>query len=139
MLTRRTASSCHYNFHRHVVNDNWVERLWAVQDSILSRFHDGRPFEPLIQSLQSGAVDPMTASFLVLDAAEANIRLSRDVREKRYYTLDHRRLWCMYQARCPKVQVRIKPQLCGKDFSDFVNKAGVGRRVYELRVRRARE
>ena len=45
--------------------------------------------------------------------ALANVRLRNGSRVRRYYTFDHRRLWCMYKAGCPRLRFQVK--LCGRD------------------------
>ena len=62
----------------------------------------GEPLQSLTQKLQEGSVDPLKEKSLILDAALANIRQQRDRRLSRrvvYYSLDHRRLKCMKEAR----------------------------------------
>ena len=45
----------------------------------------------------------MEDEFLILKVARASIRKQGI----RYYTFDHRRLWCMYQAGCAAMRVRV--------------------------------
>ena len=61
---------------------------------------------------------------LVLGMALANwsdSRLGRSV--EKYFTFDHRRLWCMKMAGCRHVRARIVMQ--GDMFNQFVRKAGL--------------
>ena len=72
----------------------------------------------------------MTCDSLILNVAVANFHDGT----RRYYTFDHRRLWCMYQAGCQRIRVRVIMQ--SKVFDAFAKKAdGLGRRLTDLRVR----
>jgi hypothetical protein len=110
--------------------ENFAEHVWALQEGINSHFQDGSHTDDLIHAIRHFEVDPMTSDFLVLRVAAANIR--RDGRNyRRYFTFDHRRLWCMYHAGCQKIRVRIV--LAGRSFDEFAGKAdGLGRKITEL-------
>jgi hypothetical protein len=75
-----------------------IQEVLAVQKSISDHFRDGRPLSRLIDDLLSGAVHPLRDDFLMLQVAAAN---------GRYYTFDHRRLWCMYKAGFTRVRVAL--------------------------------
>ena len=65
----------------------------------------------------------MTTDWLILNVAVAN-----DGETLRYYTFDHRRLRCLYQARCQRIRAQIAMR--GRIFDEFVRKAdGLGRKV----------
>jgi hypothetical protein len=61
-----------------------------------------------------------STNFIVL-AVQARNDARKTSRTPIYFTLDHRRLHCMRVAGCRTVRVRI--QLCGRVFDEFVNKA----------------
>ena len=83
----------------------------------------------LIDALKQGEKDPMKDNFLILNAVEVSIRSSesRRVGERRtprrvgYWTFDHRRLFCLRQAGCTRVRLRI--QLSGRAVDEMFNKA----------------
>ncbi len=118
----------------HVI-ENYVEKIWCLQEGIDKKFRNGVPIETLVDKLKQSLVNPMTGDFLILNVARANIRERRSCkRSVRYYTFDHRRLWCMYHAGCRAVRVRVTRS--GRDWDEFFNKAdGLGRLVTELEVR----
>ena len=92
----------------------------------------GPKIETLVDKLQRSVVSPMIDDFLILNVARANIReRGSHKRSVRYYTFDHRRLWCMYRAGCKAVRVRITRS--GRDWDEFFNKAdGLGRPATDL-------
>ena len=67
-----------------------------------------RRWFPSLATLKQCLVNPMADDFLILNVAQANIRERHCQKRKvRYYTFDHRRLWCMYHAGCRAVRVRV--------------------------------
>lgn len=93
-------------------------------------FRNGTTLEALIQRLQNGQVHPMADEFLVLRVAKAEFR----DRPPKYYTFDHRRLYCMWKASVPKIHVRIV--LEGEAFNEFARKCnGLGHHISCLRLR----
>lgn len=122
-----------------VTISNFPEKVWALQDSIRPAFQDGRTLDQLVVELRRGDKNPLTCDSLILNVAVANLRDRSGMPFKRYYTLDHRRLWCMRQAGCTSIRVRIKPELSGPAFDQFLKKAHmVGRHVDDLTVRQLR-
>ena len=100
----------------------------ALQGSNGGKFRNGDDLQSLVRALLNSEVDPMTTDWLVLKVAVAKVG-----KILRYYTFDHRRLWCLYQARCKRIRVRIA--MSGRIFDEFVRKAdGLGRKVSELDV-----
>ena len=56
----------------------------------------------------------------------------------RYYTFDHRRAWCMYQAGVKRLRVRIKDHgniRCGPDWDELGRKGDGFRLIKDLVVR----
>jgi hypothetical protein len=106
-----------------------LDNVWALQDSISPTFKDGRTLDSLIQALQSFKVNPTTSDFFILNGAMAIIRVRKGHRVKRYFTLDHRRLCSLHRAGFTTVRSRIQPDLIGRRFHEFVNKAHVGRKL----------
>jgi len=79
-----------------------VRDVLFTQDSIGSRFTDGRTFEDLIEGLQSGAIVPLSAGFLTLTAVNV---------DGKNFCMNNRRLWCLqeYQKTVNKtVCVRLR-------------------------------
>ncbi|CAK0892228.1 unnamed protein product [Prorocentrum cordatum] len=127
-------------FNHIRIVENIVENVWSLQESISGTFKDGSRLEQLVKELKDGKVDPMTDDFLVLNVASAKVRCrpgsQRSETVSRFYTFDHRRLWCMVQAGCRRIRLRIKPGFSGKAFNEFASKAeGLGRRITDVRVR----
>jgi hypothetical protein len=123
-----------------VVIDNLIDNVMALQENISPTFRRcGRPLESLVQELQTGKANPMTSDFLILNAAVANIRIKKRHWETKYFTLDHRRLWCLHRAGVTRVRLRLQLGIMGRSFDEFVNKAKFrGRRVTDLVVTPAR-
>ena len=85
-------------------------------------------------------VEPMTSGFHILNAAVANIRIIKGHWEQKYFTLDHRRLWCLHHAGFTTVRLRLQPGIMGRRFDEFVNKANFwGPKVTDLAVGPARK
>jgi len=78
-----------------------IAKVRYLQDSIAPRFSNGRPLEELIDELMDGVHFPLSDSFLELQAWAVD---DEDI----YYTLDHRRLFCMQQAHCQFVKLRLE-------------------------------
>ena len=93
-----------------------IGSVLCLQNSISPYFRNGERLEDLITGLREGKWDPMEADFLVLNMAKASV----DGIVK-YYTFDHRRLYCMWQAGFKTVRARIT--LEGPVFDEFVRKA----------------
>ena len=72
--------------------------------------------QSVIDLLNKGHVHPMSTPWLVLNMAKAELN-----GQLRYYTFDHRRCWCMYQAGVKTVRARILLQ--GRAFNDLVRKS----------------
>jgi hypothetical protein len=116
-----------------VVNDI-DHNIWALQKCISAKFYNGDPLLSLIQKLESGELDPMTTDWLILRVAACRVHDYQNQATVRYYTFDHRRLWCMHRAGCDSVRVRIA--LCGPEFDELVMKAdNLGRRISEVKMR----
>ena len=93
-----------------------IDAVRNLQRRCSSRFRDGRPLEQTIQQLESGQVNELHHPNFVLNVAKA----VRDGRAT-YYTLDHRRLYCMRRA--GKQHVRVRICLAGRMFDEFARKA----------------
>jgi len=101
----------------------------CLQENIGRHFRNRLPLESLIRDLGEGNVDPMTTPWLALRVAKAECRDAT-----KYYTFDHRRLWCMWKADVRKIRVQIA--LKGQAFNEFARKCeSLGRHVSQLRVR----
>ena len=87
-----------------LVLENWVTCVRCLHNSISSLFRDGRCLESLIQDLQSGHMDPMTNANMVVRIANAEFRDG----PPKFYTFDHKRLYCLWQARVPNIRVSCK-------------------------------
>lgn len=108
-----------------------LEKVWALQRSIKSRFRDGRKVLDLVEGLLEKRVNPMKAKFLVLTGAVAYVRGGGE----RIYTFDHRRAYALVQAGVKTCRFRIV--LSGRAFDEFASKADcMGRRITEMRLRR---
>ena len=99
----------------------------------------GPPIETLVDRLRRSEVNPMTDEFLILNVAQANMRECGPSKHHkhtvRYYTFDHRRFWCMHQAGCTAVRVRLTRS--GRERDELFNKAdGLGRPIAKLEVRK---
>merc|ERR1712032_727804 len=103
------------------VVDDFVEKVLCAQSSISSAFKDGRSFEQLIGPLRNGDINPLTCEELILNVVVAQVYDHRRSRRRvtKYFALDHRRLYCMWQAGCKSIRVRIK--MCGTDMNGAVN------------------
>ena len=98
--------------------------------SISPRFRDGRSLQSLIDDLENRTVDPLTANTLILRVAKEDVRGG----PPRYYTFDHRRLYCFWKAKVSAIRVRII--MDGRQFSEFARKCdSMGRTMDKLRVR----
>lgn len=85
-----------------------MREVFFTQDSISSKFSDGRVFTALIDGLRQGIIDTLRDSFLTLDAVQVSGRL---------YSLANRRLYCLkeYQKTVNSV-VRVRLRVtCNKD------------------------
>ena len=72
----------------------------------------------------------MTNANMVLRVAKAEFRNA----PPKYYTFDHRRLYCLWQARVARGHVNVK--LRGREFSEFARKCdSLSRKVDQIRVR----
>ena len=112
------------------VIEDFGEKVWCLQNSIRNRFRDGRPIQQLVDKLRTGVADPMLDEELIISVAKVNIR----TQGTRYYTFDHRRLWCMHWGGCRALRVRIR--ICGPTVDEMFNKAdGLGRPLQMLKVR----
>ncbi|OLP97427.1 hypothetical protein AK812_SmicGene20253 [Symbiodinium microadriaticum] len=113
-----------------------VEDVWCLQSRISSKLRTGQSLTDLTAQLKDGHVNPKKAGFLLLNMAKAQW-YDRRKRAKvtRFYTFDHRRLWCMWKAGFHTVRARVA--LEGSMFSDFARKADeFGVHVSKLRVNR---
>ena len=91
------------------------------------------PLESVINKLETGEYDPMRDDWLILRAARARVRhhFKHESKTTRYYTMDHRRAWCMLKAGCTKIRVKI--EMDGALFDEFANKAdSLGKPINEL-------
>ena len=108
--------------------------LWALQDSISGKLrHTHERLESVINKLAYGTYDPMSDDWLILRVARARVEdhSRRGHQVTRYYTMDHRRAWCMFKAECTKIRLRVEME--GSVFDEFVKKAGgLGRPISEL-------
>ena len=117
-----------------VVVDNLADHVLALQANISRKFRNGDKLQTLVRALRNSEVDPMTTDWLILKVAVAKVGNRRSGRTLRYYTFDHRRLWCLYQAGCKRIRVQIA--MCGGIIDEFARKAdGLGRKVSELDFR----
>eukprot|EP00930_Biecheleria_cincta_P055067 TRINITY_DN4143_c0_g1_i1.p1 TRINITY_DN4143_c0_g1~~TRINITY_DN4143_c0_g1_i1.p1 ORF type:complete len:802 (-),score=115.70 TRINITY_DN4143_c0_g1_i1:315-2720(-) len=101
-----------------------ISKVYNLQDNISERFKDGTPLCKLIEDLKQGAQDPMREPHLILNAAMASVPTSsrrHAPRETFYWTYDHRRFYCMQQAGCATVRLRIK--LSGRAVDELFSKA----------------
>eukprot|EP00928_Gymnodinium_smaydae_P045971 TRINITY_DN30596_c0_g2_i1.p1 TRINITY_DN30596_c0_g2~~TRINITY_DN30596_c0_g2_i1.p1 ORF type:complete len:328 (+),score=39.68 TRINITY_DN30596_c0_g2_i1:252-1235(+) len=118
---------------------NFWEHVWALQANIKGEFRDGRKLESLIAACEENPNLPMEDDNLIISGALANVRLwnHRERRHevvKRFFTFDHRRLWCFYQAHCRRLRFKVK--VTGRYIDEMYSKAdGLGRPVWELIVR----
>eukprot|EP00435_Cladocopium_sp_Y103_P074088 s200_g46.t1 len=105
-------------------------RVLGIQRSISPTFTKGGWLQDLIDRLESKEVHPMEDDFLVLNMAKATWYVKEEdehtgVKTRkprtRYYTLDHRRLYCMWHAGVR--QFRAKIVLQGPVFNEFARKA----------------
>ena len=111
--------------------DNFSQCVHCIQDSIAARFRRGNTLESLIQDLESGRVNPMAAEFLVIRVGKAEFQDA----PPRYYTFDHRRLFCMWKALVPRIRVRVIME--GEIFNEFAKKSdGLGHKLSELHRRK---
>jgi len=78
-----------------------VKEINFSQDTIAKNFKDGRTFDELLRMLRKGTVDPMRTRFLKLEVY---------FKDRRLYTLNNRRLWCLkeYQKEQPERNVRVR-------------------------------
>jgi len=78
-----------------------VKEINFSQNSIGRNFKDGRSFDDLLRKLRKGTVDPTHAGFLKLEVY---------FYDRRLYTLNNRRLWCLkeYQKERPKRTVWVR-------------------------------
>lgn len=99
-----------------------VDRVLCLQNRISRKLRNGTGLEDLIAQLQAGEVDPMRTNWLVLDMARASwYDRPTNSHITRYYTFDHRRFYCMWQAGFEKIRARIV--LENSFFNDFARKA----------------
>lgn len=94
-----------------------LRQVWGLQASCGCKFRDGRPLEDLLKSLADNTVNPDQEDFLILNALAATMPGG----ERRYFSLDHRRLTCLYIAGCSHVRLRILQD--GPAFEEFLRKA----------------
>ena len=113
-----------------------MEDVWCLQSRISSKLRTGQSLTDLTAQLKNGHVNPKKAGFLLLNMAKAQwYDRRKGVKVTRFYTFDHRRLWCMWKAGFHTVRARVV--LEGSMFSDFARKADeFGIHVSKLRVNR---
>ena len=99
---------------------------------------NGTSLEELISWLEEGRVNPVSTSWLVFKMAKASWRDHETGRwTTKFYTFDHRRLYCMCKAGIKTVRAKIAMQ--GPDFDEFVRKAdSFGIKPSQLHVRHGR-
>ena len=84
--------------------------------------------EVLIRKLSHDEENPMSADSLVLRVAAAKSRLPCGKVGQRFWTLDHCRLWCMYNAGCSHIRVAV--MLFGKTTDELFRECdGLDQRV----------
>ena len=98
-----------------------VDSICFLQPSIGRRFRDGRELQDTIVALRTGQVDVNSDPRFVLNVAMAKVRQRHGHTNVVYYTMDHRRLYCMRRAGCEQARVSVK--LFGHWFNEFVRKA----------------
>ena len=107
-----------------------ITDVFHLQPRCSRALRNGTTPQTLTSLIKRGRHDPMKDDFLILNAAMANVRLSRAGGSKHrrsrrkhviYYAFDHSRLYCMREAGCDTVRLRV--QLCGRAFDEFANKA----------------
>ena len=109
--------------------ENFEKCVLCLQKGISPRFRRRNTLESVIQDLKGGRLDPLTASFLTIRVAKATF-----LHPPKYYTFDHRRLWCMWKASVPRIRIKVVVE--GGWFNEFIKKAdGVGHTLSELQVR----
>jgi hypothetical protein len=109
--------------------DDFTDCVFCVQSGISPKFRDGQRLELLIRDLQSGLVNPLTCDDMILRVAKEDARNA----PPRYYTFDHRRLYCFWKAKVPRIRVRIV--MSGWLFSAFARKCDrLGNRIDKLYV-----
>lgn len=104
------------------VVEGLLENVLCIQRHISNTFRNGQRLHDVIQRLKNGEVDPMKDDWLVLRISKATwYDRSSGQHVTRYYTYDHRRLYCMWMAGCSKVRARI--ELNCPAFSELARKA----------------
>lgn len=99
-----------------------LENVLCIQRHISNTFRNGQRLHDVIQRLKNGEVDPMKDDWLVLRISKATwYDRSSGQHVTRYYTYDHRRLYCIWMAGCSKVRARI--ELNCPAFSELARKA----------------
>ena len=82
------------------IEEAMVLDVWCLQQTIAPRFKDGRLLHQLIALLK---IEPV----LMLRGILACVHCPTGGRVRRFYTFDHRRLWCMHMAGCPMLRVEV--------------------------------
>ena len=117
-----------------------IDTVLCLQSKISRHFKNRRHgrLEDLIAELESGKAHPMRTPWLVLNMAKASwVDYRTNSHITKYYTFDHRRLYCMWRAGFQKIRAKIV--LEGSLFNEFARKADpLGNRIEVLdrRVRR---
>lgn len=110
-----------YQKRSDVVEVN-LDQVRCLQTNISRCFRNGQPIHGLIEKLEKRDVHPRHTDWLILRIAKAcwYDRAQRCSIEK-YYTFDHRRLWCLWKTGFTKVRARI--EFDGPLFNEFMRKA----------------
>jgi hypothetical protein len=101
-------------------NSSEVE-LWSLQESMRSTLSTGESLHSVIKKLKDGRYRPERDNWLILRVCRADVVCRGSVAVRRYYTFDHRRARCMFEAGCKKERISIV--MAGDVFDEFIRKA----------------
>ena len=123
-IKEEQCDHCDASALRHI-EETTTLNVWCLQKTIASQFRDGRSLQQLIDLLEAGSDLPMRELFSILRGILVCVRSPTGSWVRQFYTFDHRRLWCMHMAGCPKLRVEV--ELAGPLVDEMFRKTnGIG-------------